>query len=381
MSLDNLKSELIELGSQDHMMVSELTVTLSWNAAVDLDLMAFYQTKSGESGGVYSELYSEGGQGNLNAFPYMQLDQDAGLSEDEGASRETLKIKTLDEISSLYLVAMNFSDAAYNKESSFASFDGQVTIENEKGQKVTVVLASQAVGAAALFATIEHTNDLMGPVLSLTNKSEVMSFKELTERVPGASELSLVNKLLLKGRGDSAALQVTEGGVQATLRWKASVDLDLHCFYITRDRASESAGGGIFSKIFGKSSPSSPGQSGHIYFRQRGSISKSPFIELDQDAGIGDQGGDNEENIRFGDIGEIQEAVIVANIFNKPNARFADYDGSVIVRAAGQELTVPLIEEAPGAWCVIAKIQNQDGVPTLINVNKTQSARPTPGSV
>lgn len=381
MSELNLGGELLELGSQNHMMVSELTVTLSWTAAVDLDLMAFYKTKSGESGGVYSELYSDGGQGSLSAFPFMQLDQDAGVSEREGSSSETLKVRSLDEITELHLVAVNFSDAAYNKESAFANFDGRVTIENESGQSFTVVLASKDTGSAALFATIEHTNSLMGPVLSLTNASKVMSFTALRKSIPGAADLSLANKLLLKGRGDSAPLMVSEGGVHATLRWKANVDLDLHCFYVNQSGAPSSGGGGFFSKLFGGGVERLTEASGHIYFRSRGSLSEAPFIELDQDAGIGDQGGDNEENIRFGDIRKLKEAIIVANIFNKPNACFGDYDGSVIVTAGSQELVVPLIEKETGAWCIIAKLDNRDGVVTLTNINRVQSARPTPGAV
>lgn len=381
MSTSELGNELLELGSQNHMMVSELTVTLSWTAAVDLDLMAFYKTKSGKTGGVYSEMYSDGGQGSLNSFPFMQLDQDAGVSEQAGESTETLKIKSLDDISELHLVAVNFSDAAYNKESAFANFDGRVIIENENGERFTVVLASKDSGSAALFATIEHTNNLMGPILSLTNSSKVMNFSDLRASIPGAADLSLANKLLLKGRGDSAPLMSVEGQVQATLRWKASVDLDLHCFYVSQE-TSASSSTGFFSKLFGGGgSSSSVGGSGHIYFRNRGSIQEAPFIELDQDAGIGDQGGENEENIRFGEISKVKEAIIVANIFNKPNACFGDYDGSVIIRAGSQEIVVPLIEKKQGAWCVIAKIENKNGVPTIININQTQSARPTPGSV
>jgi uncharacterized protein involved in tellurium resistance len=105
-------------------------------------------------------------------------------------------------------------------------------------------------------------------------------------------------------------------------------------------------------------------------------LSESPYIELDQDAGIGDQGGDNEENMRLGDISVIDRVLIAVNIYNKPNARFGTYDGRVIVRAGAQEIEVPLTTQEMGAWCVIAEISNEDGAPRLININRVQKDKP-----
>ena len=384
MSSDNLDFSLLERGSSDHMMVSELKVSLSWTANVDLDLMAFYKTKSGDEGGVYSSMYSvktEGaGQGSLKRFPFMELDQDAGVGAQGGDQTETLKIKTLDEITELYLVAVNFTDAAQDKRSAFADFDGRVIIENEKGQRATIVLASTALGAAAVFASIEHSNSLIGPVLSLKNESRVMSFEQLRQELPGAAHLSLANKLLLQKKGDSAPFDSSVSEVRATLRWRAKVDLDLHCFYTTKG-AQPAEEGGFFSRLFGSAPEPTSGESGHIYFRNRGDLAKSPFILLDQDAGIGDTGGDNEENILFANIAHIEQAIIVANIFNKPNANFGSYDGSVVLKAGAQEIEVPLTEREPGAWCVIAQIDNRSGVPTIVNINQTQSSRPSSPNV
>jgi uncharacterized protein involved in tellurium resistance len=383
MSSEDLDFSLLERGASNHMMLSSLKVTLSWSAPVDLDLMAFYRTKSGDAGGVYSSMYSEGGQGDLNAFPFMKLDADAGVGATGGDQQETLQIKHLNDMSELYLVAVNFTDAAQERASAFADFDGRVVIENEKGQRATVVLASTDTGAAAVFAHIEHSNSLIGPVLSLKNESRVMSFAQLRADIPGARDLSLANKLLLQGKGDSAPFDASVSEVKATLRWKASVDLDLHCFYTTKGQSKPSSGGGFFSRLFGgeEAVETSEGTSGHIYFRSRGTLNKSPFILLDQDAGIGDRGGDNEENIHFGDITHIEQAIIVANIFNKPNARFGDYDGSVILKAGAQEIEVPLTEREPGAWCIIAQIDNRTGVPTIVNINQTQSSKPESASV
>jgi uncharacterized protein involved in tellurium resistance len=368
---------LSQQGDQRHLFVSGLSAELSWHADVDLDLMAFYRTKSGDVGGVYSSMYAEGGQGSLSNFPYMQLDQDAGVggSDDDEEKRETLKISKFDDIAELYLVAINFTDASRNQASEFASFDGRVTLKNERGEELTVVLASKDLGSVAVFARIENTNDLMGAVLH--NESRVYEFSEFRQQVPGADQISLANKLLLQSQGDSAELSVLNGDISAQLVWTASVDLDLHCFYETKETTVESSGG-FLSSLFGSSSPKrEPAQDGQIYFGNRGKLDRLPYIELDQDAGIGDQGGDNEENIRFGDISVINRAIIVANIFNKPNARFGSYDGRVSVKAGDQEILVPLTTREMGAWCVIAEINNESGTPRIINVNQVLKNKPS----
>ena len=373
---DLVDSILSNQGDKRQLFVSDLTVKLSWHADVDLDLMAFYRTKSGEVGGIYSSMYADGGQGSLNTFPYMKLDQDAGVGGGSGDDEkvETLKIAKFDDIKDLYLVAMNFTDASRNQKSEFASFDGRVTIKNERGEEVTVVLASKEQGAVAVFARIEHTNDLLGAVLH--NESQVLTFTDFRAQLPGADQLSLANKLLLQSSGDSADISVINGDISAQLVWTASVDLDLHCFYLTKETEAQS--GGFLSSLFGSSSAKSvPPQEGQIYFGNRGKLKNLPHIELDQDAGIGDEGGDNEENIRFGDISVIDRAIIVANIFNKPNARFGSYDGRVSLQAGEQEIFVPLNTKEMGAWCVIAEINNEGATPKIININKVLKKKPS----
>ena len=102
----------------------------------------------------------------------------------------------------------------------------------------------------------------------------------------------------------------------------------------------------------------------------------SRFVQ-DQDAGIGDQGGDNEENMRLGDISVIDRVLIAVNIYNKPNARFGTYDGRVIVRAGSQEVEVPLTTQEMGAWCVIAEIDNRGAQPKVTNLSHVQKNKPS----
>lgn len=141
----------------------------------------------------------------------------------------------------------------------------------------------------------------------------------------------------------------------ATLSWTYPIDLDLYGIYRLKN-----------------------GREGTIYYHNLGSLETSPYISLDKDEGVGDVGGDNEENMRFKDLSQIQHLLIVANIYKKKNVNFAQYDGKVVVSASnGQGFEVPLTEQETGSWCVVARVENTDLIgPKLFNVNKVFKNRP-----
>lgn len=371
MSLNSYREDIVELkekGSDAQLgEFDQLKVDLVWSSAVDLDLMAFYKTSDGRTGGVYSSNYSGGNMGELNSFPYMQLSGDEGVGATGGDNRETMRITQLDDIEELYVCAVNFTDAKSGNTSVFANFDARVEVNTDRGDSMEIPLDSTDHGSVAILA--EFTKGFMGAELS--NKSEVLGFKQFKSKVPGAEELKLSSKITLKSKGDTE--QMTGNKFLATLRWTAAVDLDLHCFFKRADDGSDKDKG-----FFGKVKDAVSGGGGnHIYYSSRGSRNGDPYIYLDEDAGVGDVGGDNEENIRFLKLDHIEHALIVANIFNKPNANFASYDGKVIIKGGGQEFEVPLTEKQTGSWCVIARIDNSGPRPRLINVNETVRSQPS----
>ncbi|GBC59865.1 hypothetical protein DENIS_0806 [Desulfonema ishimotonii] len=343
----------------------QLKVDLVWTAAVDLDLMAFYRTRDGRSGGIYSENYTGGSHGDLNAFPFIQLSGDAGVGAASGDNRETLRIVRLDDFEALYICAVNFTDASAGTGNVFADYDARVEVATDKGERHTVALDSAQTGAVAVLCKFE--GGFMGT--SLVNDSQVMDFKAFQSTVPGASALKLSSKVVLKQKGEKASLACKS--FDAVMRWRTSVDLDLHCFYRLKPDAPKPARG-FLGKIF----KGQPTAEGHISFMNFGNKTDSPWIFLDRDAGVGDRGGDNEENIHFTRVDQIEHALIVANIFNKPNANFASYDGVVVVRGGSREIEVPLSESQPGSWCVIARLDNSGATPQLINVNQTRKDEP-----
>lgn len=174
--------------------------------------------------------------------------------------------------------------------------------------------------------------------------------------------MELKPKVTLKAKGDSAGLQLKQKGaasVHAKLTWTKAVDLDLHCFYRTKG-----------------------GQFGHVYFGNKGKIDEEPFIMLDEDAGVGNTAGDNEENIRIDRLDFLDSLVIATNIFKffgflSKGENFAKYDGRVVVTTnAGDVVEVPLVSEEIGKWCVIAKIDNSGPAPKVVNVNQVQKDEP-----
>lgn len=344
----------------------QLKVSLIWTSPVDLDLMAFYKTKDGRVGGVYSDNYAGGSLGDLNRFPFVQLSGDAGVGATGGDNREEMRIVKLDDLEELHIVAVNFTEASSGSSKVFADYDARVEVATDRGDSHTVALDSGQSGSVAVLC--KFTSGFMGT--SLVNDSNVMSFDNFKSVVPGASAVKLASKIVLRQKGEKASLHGND--FQASLRWKAAVDLDLHCFYQLKDVVPAPATG-VLGKIFGRDSS----DKGHVYFSKRGSKNRSPWIYLDQDAGIGDVGGDNEENIYFTKVNHIEHALVVANIYNKANANFASYGSTVLVRGGGREIEVPLTERKPGSWCVIARIDNSSGTPQLINVNKTQRDKPT----
>lgn len=184
-----------------------------------------------------------------------------------------------------------------------------------------------------------------------------------------------LKKINLKKEGDWANIPVKD--LHCTLSWTKPVDLDFHAYYLTKNKNNVTAMG-FLSKLFGM--PQNNNGEGRVYYAKRGSKNSFPYIYLDQDAGIGDVGGDNEENLYFTDLEHHDYILIVANIFAKSNVAFSSYDGKVVLTANGEEFTVPLTSNEIGGYCVVAYIDNTGDVPKLINTNKTLVSKPSVSS-
>lgn len=228
----------------------QLRVSLIWTSAVDLDLMAFYRTKDGRTGGIYSDNYAGGNLGSLNSFPFMELSGDAGVGATGGDNREILTIVKLDDIEELHICAVNFTDASSGAAKVFADYDAHVEVETDRNEKHTIALDSKNPGSVAVLCTFKSS--FMGAEIS--NDSSVMGFEEFRSGVPGAEALKLLSKVTLQQKGDSHTFQLKQKGagdeISINLNWNqgeetkkggffggllgsggGGIDLDLGCFF------------------------------------------------------------------------------------------------------------------------------------------------------
>lgn len=167
-------------------------------------------------------------------------------------------------------------------------------------------------------------------------------------------------KVILKQKGDSTEIAKKLNKIKVQMTWTKGVDLDLHAFYRTKT-----------------------GKTGQIYFANKGNLAKFPFIELDQDAGVGNTSGQNEENLTIASLENIETILIATNIFRffgflSKGENFARYDGKVSLKTdAGDDIEVPLTSNEIGKWCVIAAIDNSNPAsPKVININRVQKSEP-----
>ncbi len=167
-------------------------------------------------------------------------------------------------------------------------------------------------------------------------------------------------KVILKQKGDSTEIAQKLTRIQVQMTWTKGVDLDLHAFYRTKT-----------------------GKTGQIYFADKGNLAKFPFIELDQDAGVGNTSGKNEENLVITSLEQMDLILIATNIFRffgflSKGENFARYDGKVSLKTdASDHIEVPLTSNEIGKWCVIAAIDNSNPAsPKVININRVQKSEP-----
>lgn len=185
MPTTELRNHVLEArGAEADIAVRQLMVLLKWRGEADLDLLAFYAAKDGRQGGVFSPAYPGGSAGNVERFPFIELDHDAGDSEDGEEKREILQISELGDMAEVYIVAINYSDAVANVASRFVDYAGAVVVMNERWETIEVPLNSPEAGHVAVICKIDNTRPHRSP--RLVNVNMILSFKQFMTTIPGA---------------------------------------------------------------------------------------------------------------------------------------------------------------------------------------------------
>jgi tellurite resistance protein TerA len=333
----------------------QLKAELRWTAEVDLDLMAFYVTKDGRRGGVYSPNFSGGSLGSLNAFPFIELSGDAGVGAVGGDNVEELKIAKIDELEELYICAINFTDATAGEHNTFSNYDARVVISTDSGETHEVTLASNESGSAVILA--KFISNFMG--LSVENSSDVMPFARFQSSVPGATELRLESKIVLKQKGDSIEIKGKgEGEIVINLNWhqgetkkgffgglvggSGEIDLDLGCFFEMRDGTR-----GVIDGLQFSDNPS-----------LQGSLHSVPYIyHLGDDRSGGSSAGEFIK-VNLAKISELRRMTIYTFIYEGV-AKWNDTDAVIRVQVPGKpEIIVEMGKSNESAsFCSIAELR------------------------
>ncbi len=153
--------------------VKQLKVKMSWTTAADFDLAALYKSKTGDTGLVYF-----GKLGDLNAFPFIKLDGDAGVGDTGGDNAETLKITQMDSMSEIHLLVWDYEAVKKGEAARFGGSDVKVNIMNDKGENHDVVPTAGEVGNVVIIAKIDNSSP-MGA--QLVNESKAATLKGFSD--------------------------------------------------------------------------------------------------------------------------------------------------------------------------------------------------------
>ncbi len=352
--------ELQQKGAHAYVPVKQLLVKLQWQAAVDLDLMAFYKTKDGRTGGIYSTNYAGGSQGDLNAFPFIELSGDAGVGAAGGSNEETLRISKLDNMAEVYICALNFTDASSGKNSPFSNYDGRVEILDDTGKSYVVPLDSRDKGMVAVIAKIDNT-DFMGA--KLINENNVIDLNQFLNTLPGAAGFKFSSKVTLKNKGDSFELKQKGGAggeILVNLNWN--------------QKGGAQKSGGLFSKLMGGGSSAidldlgclfelKDGTKGAIQAlgESWGSYEQPPFIRHMGDDRTGAVAAGEFIRVNGQRLGELRRILFYAFIY-EGIARWDQADGIVKIKQAGNpEIELHLDDHSNKGMCALALFDNSSG--------------------
>ena len=156
----------------------------------------------------------------------------------------------------------------------------------------------------------------------------------------------------LKKKGQQASL----GGIKQCmmiLKWTTSADFDLAAAYKAKD-----------------------GREGMVYFGDKGSLNDFPFMEAGEDQGVGDTGGDNQEELRIMSFDNMDYIWLIcwdySAIEKGTAARFKDSDVSVtLMDEKGTNHNVILDTGDFGNLSVVAAIDNTSPMGAqLVNTSK-----------
>jgi hypothetical protein len=160
-----------------------LQIEMIWSSDTDLDLCLFWKTKDGKEGGVFSNEYNQNMSdlGFLDKFPFIKHSGDEKTPRPGGESNEQIKVKSIDTLSDLYVVVLNYGAAIDNQNVTFNEHSGRVEITTDTGDNLAVPVDSTEAGHVYLVCKITNTDSGK----SATNERRVLSLGQAFSDIPG----------------------------------------------------------------------------------------------------------------------------------------------------------------------------------------------------
>ena len=161
----------------------KLQIEMVWSSDTDLDLCLFWKTKDGNMGGVFSNEYRQNNDdlGSLDKFPFIKHSGDEKTPRPGGESNEQIKVKSIDTLSELYVVVLNYDAAIDNENVTFNEHSGRVEITTDTGDNFEVPVDDAQSGHVYLVCKIENTDSGKKAI----NEGKVMSLGQAFSQIPG----------------------------------------------------------------------------------------------------------------------------------------------------------------------------------------------------
>lgn len=161
----------------------KLQIEMVWSTETDLDLCVFWKTKDGQEGGVFSNEYRQNNDdmGTLDKFPFIKHSGDEKAPRPGGESYEQIKVKSIDTLSELFIVVVNYDAATDNKNVTFNEHKGRVEITTDTGDNFEVPVDDERSGHVYIVCKIENGDAGKKAI----NKGEVITLGQAFQQIPG----------------------------------------------------------------------------------------------------------------------------------------------------------------------------------------------------
>jgi hypothetical protein len=160
-------------------------VTLSWATNTDLDLCIFFKKKDGGVGGVFSNEYRgrKSDLGYLDKFPFIKHSGDDKEPVPGAESSEEIKIASLEELESAYILVVNYTAALDEESVTFNEHSGKLLLQSDNADQDDLEINVDSTEEGQVYFVGKISNE--GNGYSLSNEGKVLFLGDAFEEIPG----------------------------------------------------------------------------------------------------------------------------------------------------------------------------------------------------